>query len=156
MYKIIKIDDDFVFVGKSDDRQFTKIPKKSFGFEPNVGDYVEFFKSDSEYIISKIDPLEQFTNHSTGGVIKGQSQKSKIIAGILALFDSLGFYHFYIGKTGVGLLRLVITIIGLFPWLLPIAFLVNSIFNLVMMLLVLTSKPGNKWHQDANGLELQD
>ena len=40
--------------------------------------------------------------------------------------------------------------------LLPFILLANAIWNIIITIQVLTSKTGSKWHQDAQGLELQD
>lgn len=154
MYKIIKIEDETIYVGKGSDGQFTAIPRTSFGFEPQLGDYVEFYQNGSEYIVSKVDNLANFTDNLP---INGQSDKSKVAAGLLALFlGALGGYDFYIGNSKQGIIRLVITLLGMIPFLLPFFILINLIWNLIIGIQVLTSKPGNRWHKDAQGLELQD
>lgn len=153
MYKIIKIADDIVFVGNGKEGNFTEIPLTSFGFDPKVGDYVEFYKNGEEYIVSKIDPIAQFTGN---GGVKGQSHKSKVTAAVLAFFGAFGFYEFYIGNVGKGLLRILITAIGVIPFLTPVIIFFNIIWNLINTISILLSKPGSKWHQDAHGLELQD
>lgn len=153
MYKIIKIEDGVVYVGKSSDSQFIEISQSNFGFEPVVGDYVEFYKNGETYIVSKVDQLAQFANFQGVG---GQSDKSKIVAAILAFLGAFGFYEFYIGNTGKGILRVLLTIVGSIPFILPLMVLMNIIWNVINMILVLTSKPGSKWHQDAQGRELRD
>ena len=154
MYKIINIEDETIYVGKGSDGQFTAIPRTSFGFAPQLGDYVEFYQNGSEYIVSKVDNLANFTNNLP---ISGQSDKSKVAAGLLALFlGALGGYDFYIGNTKQAIIRLVITLLGMIPFLLPFVILINLIWNIVIGIQVLTSKSGNKWHKDAQGLELQD
>jgi len=82
---------------------------------------------------------------------------SFVAAGLLALFlGALGGYDFYIGNTKQAIIRLVITLLGMIPFLFPFVFLINLIWNLIIGIQVLTSKSGNKWHKDAQGLELQD
>ena len=68
MNKVIKIEDETVYVGKGDNGQFTAISRKSFGFEPQVGDYVEFYQNGDEYIVSKIDNTSPASSsqHSNG------------------------------------------------------------------------------------------
>lgn len=154
MYKIIKIEDETIYVGKGSDGQFTDIPRTSFGFEPQLGDYVEFYQNGSEYIVSKVDNLANFTDNLP---ISGKSDKSKVAAGLLALFlGALGGYDFYIGNSKQGIIRLVITLLGMIPFIFPFVILINLIWNIVIGIQVLTSKSGNKWHKDAQGLELQD
>ncbi|MDY3024164.1 TM2 domain-containing protein [Streptococcus hyovaginalis] len=156
MFKIIKIDGDTIFVGKGDG-QFTEINRSAFGFEPTIGDYVDFYENNGEYIISKSDNLAQFTAVTSQAGSKGQSSKSKVVAGILALLVSgFGVYDFYIGRTGMGVARLLITLLALVPVLVPFIAIINIIWSLIIGISVLTSKPGSKWHQDAQGLELQD
>lgn len=154
MYKIIKIEDETIYVGKGSDGQFTAIPRTSFGFEPQLGDYVEFYQNGSEYIVSKVDNLANFTDNLP---LSCKSDKSKFAAGLLALFlGALGGYDFYIGNSKQAIIRLVITLLGMIPFLLPFVILINLIWNLIIGIQVLTSKPGNKWHKDAQGRELQD
>lgn len=154
MYKIIKIEDETIYVGKGSDGQFTAIPRTSFGFEPQLGDYVEFYQNGSEYIVSKVDNLANFTDNLP---ISGKSDKSKVAAGLLALFlGALGGYDFYIGNSKQGIIRLVITLLGMIPFIFPFVILINLIWNIVIGIQILTSKSGNKWHKDAQGLELQD
>lgn len=153
MYKIIKIDGETVFVGKTGG-EFTEIPLSNFGFEPKVGDFIEFYQNGEEYIVSKVNPISGFT----GTVPTGQSSaKSRVTAGVLAiLLGAFGGYDFYIGKTGMGVVRLVISLLTIIPFIAPLIMGVNLIWNLIVGISVLTSKPGSKWHKDAQGLELLD
>ena len=154
MYKIIKIEDEIIYVGKGIDGKFTVIPRTSFGFEPQLGDYVEFYKNGSEYIVSKVDNVANFISNQS---IIGQSDKSKIAAGLLALFlGAFGVYDFYIGDSKQGIKRIIITLLAFIPFLLPFIALVNIIWNIVIGIQVLTSRTGSKWHKDAQGLELRD
>ena len=85
------------------------------------------------------------------------SDKSKLAAALFALFlGALGGYDFYIGNSKQGYKRIVITLLGAIPPLLPLVLLANAIWNIMITIQVLTSKTGSKWHQDAQGLELQD
>lgn len=154
MNKVIKIEDETVYVGKGNNGQFTAISRKSFGFEPQVGDYVEFYQNGDDYIVSKIDntSLSTFSQHSNG-----VSDKSKLAAALFALFlGEFGAYDFYIGNAKQGYKRIVITLLAAIPMLLPFILLANAIWNIMITIQVLTSKTGSKWHQDAQGLELQD
>lgn len=83
MNKVIKIEDETVYVGKGNNGQFTAISRKSFGFEPQVGDYVEFYQNGDEYIVSKIDNT---SSASSSQHSNGMSDKSKLAAALFALF----------------------------------------------------------------------
>lgn len=76
--------------------------------------------------------------------------KSKIVAGILGiLIGSLGIHNFYLGNTKKAVIQLVLT-------LLVFTSPISAIWGLVEGILILVSKPGTAWHQDAAGNELQD
>ncbi|MGQ7338369.1 NINE protein [Streptococcus suis] len=154
MFKIIKIENDIIYVGKGSDGQFTEIPRSSFGFEPSVGDFVEFYQNDGTYIVSKVENIAHFV----GGIQAGQQgSKSKLVAGLLALLlGGIGAYDFYIGSTGKGFLRLGLSLLGLIPFLFPVVVIGNLIVNIIIGISVLTSKPGSKYHKDANNQELVD
>ncbi|MFR4756063.1 MAG: hypothetical protein ACLT8L_00435 [Streptococcus salivarius] len=77
MNKIIKIENGIVSVGDSVGN-FAEIPIENFGFEPQVGDFVEYYKNGETYIVSKVNLGQQVTPTTT--------QKSKMVAGLLAFF----------------------------------------------------------------------
>lgn len=79
-------------------------------------------------------------------------QKSKIVAGILGiLLGVLGVHNFYLGYTGKAVAQLLITLVSLGA----LSF-ISAIWGLIEGVLILISKPGDKWHRDARGFELQD
>ena len=133
MNKIIKIENGIVSVGDSVGN-FAEIPLENF---------VEYYKNGETYIVSKVNLGQQVPATST--------QKSKMVAGLLAFFLR-PFYFFYIGNNGTGVLHLFICALGIF---LPL-FVVNLIWNIVLGIMIFTSKPGTKYHQDALGNELLD
>ena len=76
------------------------------------------------------------------------SSKSKFVAGILGiLLGGLGIHNFYLGKTTRGIVQLILTLLSLG---------IGHIWGLIEGILILVSRPGNSWHQDAEGRELQD
>lgn len=78
----------------------------------------------------------------------GVVQKSKVVAGILGiLLGSIGIHNFYLGKTGRGIIQIVVTVV---------TFGFGGIWGFVEGILILVSKPGTPWHQDAAGVELTD
>ncbi|MFV8228592.1 TM2 domain-containing protein [Mycolicibacterium fortuitum] len=78
----------------------------------------------------------------------GVVQKSKVVAGILGiLLGSIGIHNFYLGKTGRGIIQIVVTVV---------TFGVGGIWGFIEGILILVSKPGTPWHRDAAGVELAD
>lgn len=85
------------------------------------------------------------------------SDKSKLAAALFALFlGAFGAYDFYIGNAKQGYKRIGITLLAIIPILTLFVLLANAIWNIIITIQVSTSKTGSKWHQDAQGLELQD
>lgn len=81
-----------------------------------------------------------------------RSNKSKIIAGLLAIFlGSLGIHNFYLGKTSLAVTQLLITVLSLFflSWAVAIWALIEGV-------LILVSEPNTSWHKDGEGKELLD
>lgn len=80
------------------------------------------------------------------------SSRKKIVAGLLAIFlGFLGIHNFYLGFKGKAIAQLLISVLS-FGFLL----IITGIWALVEGILILCSKPGTKWHQDADGAELKD
>lgn len=78
----------------------------------------------------------------------GVAQKSKVVAGILGiLLGSIGIHNFYLGRTGRGIIQIIVTVV---------TFGIGGIWGFVEGILILVSKPGTSWHQDAAGIELAD
>lgn len=79
-------------------------------------------------------------------------QRSKFLAGLLAIFvGSLGIHNFYLGFAKRGTIQLLISVLS-FGTLAAI----SGIWGIVEGILILCSKPGEKWHQDVRGVELSD
>ncbi len=78
----------------------------------------------------------------------GVEQKSKVVAGVLGiLLGSLGIHNFYLGNTTRGILQIVVTLVTCG---------IGGIWGGIEGILILVSKPGTSWHQDAAGVELTD
>ena len=81
------------------------------------------------------------------------SPKSKLVAGLLGIFlGGFGIHNFYIGRTGKGVVQLLL---GIFGWLVLLGWIAN-VWGLIEGILILTSTIGSNWHKDAQGLDLQD
>jgi hypothetical protein len=90
----------------------------------------------------------QYAQQPSPYVQPGVVQKSKIVAGLLGiLLGSLGIHNFYLGHTGRGIIQIVVTFV---------TFGIGGIWGFIEGILILVSKPGTKWHQDAAGVELTD
>ncbi len=84
----------------------------------------------------------------------GMSTRSKIVAGLLGIFlGAFGVHNFYLGNTGKAVGQLLLTIFGAILIVGPI---ISGIWGLVEGIYILGSHPGSHWHQDGDGLQLQD
>ncbi|QPL05202.1 MULTISPECIES: TM2 domain-containing protein [Actinomyces] len=80
------------------------------------------------------------------------SQKSKMAAGLLAIFlGALGIHNFYLGHTGRAVAQLLISVLsfGILSW-------VSWIWAIIEGVLIFSAQPGQQpWGVDANGYPLQ-
>ncbi len=85
----------------------------------------------------------------------GMSTRSKIVAGLFGIFLGMfGVHNFYLGNTGKAVGQLLLTIFGSILFFIgPVA---SAVWGLVEGVQILGSHPGSHWHQDADGLQLQD
>lgn len=78
------------------------------------------------------------------------AQKSRLAAGLLAIFlGGLGVHNFYLGRTGIGVVQLLLTVLSL-GFLAPLVW----IWVLVEAILILTRSPS--FAADAKGVPLRD
>lgn len=78
----------------------------------------------------------------------GYEPKSKIVAGLLGiLLGSIGIHNFYLGKTTRAVVQIIVTIV---------TFGLGGLWGFIEGILILVSRPGTPWHQDAQGIELTD
>ena len=77
-------------------------------------------------------------------VIRGKSQKSKLVAGLLAIFlGTFGVHNFYLGYTGKAVTQLVLSIVGILLCCVVVGvFIVMGvgIWGLVEGIMILTGK----------------
>lgn len=77
-------------------------------------------------------------------------QKSKLAAGLLGIFlGSLGIHNFYLGKTGIGLVQLLCSVLSI-GILAPLV----AIWSLIEGILILTGSPS--YSRDSRGIPLRD
>lgn len=80
----------------------------------------------------------------------GGEQKSKVVAGILGiLLGSLGIHNFYLGKTKIALIQLLVSVVS-FGFLAPIM----GIWGLVEGILILVGQ--ENYRTDSRGIPLKD
>ena len=126
MAKIIKIEDDLIFIGL-DDGSIKKVNKSYCNFSPDINDEVEIYESESCIVVNKIDSSKKKSsatnskidinvnnNSPTGSPVYVANNKkavNKVIYCVLALLLGwIGAHKFYAGKIAAGILYL------LFSW----------------------------------------
>lgn len=126
MAKIIKIEDDLIFIGL-DDGSIKKVNKSYCNFSPDINDEVEIYESESCIVVNKIDSSKKKSsatnskidinvnnNSPTGNPVYVANNKkavNKVIYCVLALLLGwIGAHKFYAGKIAAGILYL------LFSW----------------------------------------
>lgn len=118
MAKIIGISNDVVSVG-TDNGSIKEVRMMDLNFNPEVGDEVEIFETETKTVISKKEMKQE--NAANGGVninvtnsnnapvyvANGTKAVNKVIYCILAFFlGGIGVHKFYAGKIGTGILFL--------------------------------------------------
>ena len=98
MAKIIKIEDNTVYIGTNDNK-IVKVRKDSINWDIKVGENVDIYESDDEIIISRrVDDPYAPERHKV----------NKVAYAVCAfLLGSFGVQKFLAGKVGTGLLCLL-------------------------------------------------
>ena len=126
MAKIIKIEDDLIFIGL-DDGSIKKVNKSYCNFSPDINDEVEIYESEGCIVVNKINTTKKKNNATdqkidinvnntspTGSPVYVANNKkavNKVIYCVLALLLGwIGAHKFYAGKIAAGILYL------LFSW----------------------------------------
>lgn len=97
----------------------------------------EFNMKKAEILSQPIAPPTQpvYSEHQTVGQAQSTGEKSKIAAGLLAIFlGTLGIHKFYLGYTSAGVIMLLVSIIGAFlivgPFIMAVIALIEGIIYL--------------------------
>ncbi|MFZ2681166.1 TM2 domain-containing protein [Clostridium sp.] len=123
MAKIIKIEDDLIFIGL-DDGSIKKVNKSYCNFSHDINDEVEIYESESCIVVNKIDSSKKKSsatnskidinvnnNSPTGNPVYVANNKktvNKVIYCLLALLlGGIGAHKFYAGKIAAGILYLL-------------------------------------------------
>ena len=126
MAKIIKIEDDLIFIGL-DDGSIKKVNKSYCNFSPDINDEVEIYESEGCIVVNKINTTKKKNNATdqkidinvnnnspTGSPVYVANNKkavNKVIYCVLALLLGwIGAHKIYAGKIAAGILYL------LFSW----------------------------------------
>ena len=120
MPKILKIENDIVFIG-TDDGKIKEVRTSDLNFNPVINDEVDIYETQNNIIISK---KETKNNDNNSGININLSNNqnadqpiyianntkavNKALYCILAFFfGGLGLHKFYAGKIGTGILYLI-------------------------------------------------
>lgn len=127
MAKIIKIDGDVIFIGM-DDGGIKEVRREDINFEPQLGNKVEIFETESSTIVSQKEEVQDKkegkdiyinvnnTNQNTGlpnGYTYPSSNNTTTVVNKVAycllafFFGGLGAHKFYVKKTGIGVVYLI-------------------------------------------------
>ena len=119
MYKIIRIENRIISVGKADG-SLEEFDIAYFNFVPRVGDYGNIYRNDDSIIITKAESI--FTNQTSGRVV------NKIVYALLAFFlGTFGAQEFYAGNTRAAVLSLLFcwtgipTIYGIYKFIIAVS-----------------------------------
>jgi TM2 domain-containing membrane protein YozV len=151
MFKVIKVDEENVYIASTEGGKTLKINKAKLDWEVKVYDYVEFYDAGNEIIVTKIPTEEALIILQKDQTQKQQTQSQIIVTNnppmqsnkvnkityvLLAWFlGGLGVHHFYANKPVSGILSL------LFCWTL-IPSLIATI-NFIIALCKPSDKDGN-------------
>lgn len=95
-------------------------------------------------------PAQQGYGQQPAGMQYGVEQKSKLVAGILGiLLGGLGIHNFYLGKTKLALIQLLVSVLSF-----GILYVPMQIWGLVEGILILVGNDG--YRTDARGIPLKD
>ncbi|MFQ4147544.1 TM2 domain-containing protein [Arthrobacter sp. LAPM80] len=84
------------------------------------------------------------------GVAQGVEQKSKLVAGILGiLLGGFGIHNFYLGKTKIALIQLLVSVISF-----GILYFFMAVWGLIEGIMILIGQ--ENYRTDGNGVPLKD
>ena len=124
MFKVIKVDEENVYIASSESGKTLKLNKSKLDWEVKVYDYVEFYDAGNEIIVTKIPTEEALMILQKEQAQKQQSQPQIVVTNnqsdsqprnvnktnyaLLAFFlGSIGIHHFYAGKTAAGVMSIL-------------------------------------------------
>ena len=147
MSKIVYIHSDKIGIG-CNDGSLIEVQKDEITFTPSVDDEVEIFRNEGKVFVTKKNPRSTSANWQSQTTHNNPDGRSKLAAGLFGIFlGGFGIHSFYLGKIGMGILQIIVTIVtcGL-----------GSLWGFIEGILILCSKSGGAYHKDVNGCELDD
>ena len=141
MAKIIDINNQVISIG-TDDGGIEEVRAQDINFVPHIGDEVEIFKTETNIIVSKVEPKKSAIpeggininlsntqqNNATQPTVVAVNGKvvNKLVYCILAFFlGGIGVHKFYAGKTGSGIAFLLFCWTGIPAFIALIDFIVG-------------------------------
>lgn len=118
MSKIVKIDNDIIFVGM-DNGSIKEVRKTDLSFDPSIGDEVEVYETENNLIVTKKQEkkdnfkndgisINVSNNNQTGApmyIANNTKAVNKVVYCILTFFlGGVGVHKFYAGKISSGIL----------------------------------------------------
>ena len=104
MAKIIQINGDIISIGENNNT-IREINRTALNFEPHIGDEVEIFTSSDKIIVTKKSTAAPLSSACP----TGKRSVNKLAYALLAIFvGGIGIHKFYGGKTGLGILYLLL------------------------------------------------
>ena len=123
MFKVIKVDEENVYIANSESGKALKINKAKLDWEVKVYDYVEVYDVGGDIIVTKTPTEESLIILQKDQTQKQQTQPQSIVTNnppmppnkvnkttyaLLACYlGGLGFHHFYANKPVAGILSLL-------------------------------------------------
>ena len=119
MSKIIKIDNDVIFIG-TNNGSIKQVRTSDINFTPKIGDEVDVYETENEVIVTKKEKHKENDNLSSGININVSNNQNgaqpmyianntkavnKLVYCLLAFFlGTFGIHKFYAGKISTGIL----------------------------------------------------
>ena len=134
--------------------QYQNQPTQETGRQPQTTPDATYDPQNPYTPMGSQTPIQPWQRQAQYVYGPGMSDKSKVTAAMHAFFlGEFGIHNFYPGRTGRGAAQLLTTI---FPAVIMIGPIISRVWSIAEGAQIPGSQPGSPYHQDGNGLELQD